>query len=264
MINKQELLKHFNNKDEKILFSKVLDQVILCVRNYETTFTDFLPISNVIMFLKILDSYRLDINTKIFGGFEDSERVIIGFSPEFLELENSDFPLEVIKINYNHKYSKSLTHRDFLGSILGLGISRTKVGDIIINQEDVFCFVDKEISDYLITNLLKVGSTSVTATKVDYKNYTFTLTTLKEKVITVSSIRLDTVLSSAFNISRAKSLSLIKAEKVFVNWISQTNSSKTLNEGDSVTLRGFGKIKINEIKGRTKKDKIILSIFSTK
>lgn len=264
MINKYELIKNFNDKETKFQFSKVIDRFNLSNKNYNSSFTDFLPIYNATLFLNHLNKYTHGTKIEVFGGFEDSERVIIGFYPEFLELDKKDFPISIVNITYNKKYSSSLSHRDFLGAILGIGIKREKVGDIILNEDGNFCFLYDDITKYVVTNLRKVANVHVNASKVNPKNYNFNQVKLKEKLLILCSLRLDIILSSVFNISRSKSLNFIKSEKVFVNWCVQTNPAKLLSVGDNVTLRGIGKLKINEVCGKTKKDKLILNILSSK
>lgn len=260
MFNKQEILSNILNKDDKILFSKIIDQLNFCQKNYENTFTDFIPILKYLEFRSILFKQHIEQNVSIFGGFEEAERIIIGFFPEYVEADNNLFPISILEITYNEKYSRALTHRDFLGSILGLGIDRAKVGDILIDNNKAICFLYNDIVDYVHINLEKVGSTNVKTKVLKLQNYNIPKPKLEEKTIIISSIRIDSVLSGVFNISRGKISDYIKGEKVFLNFAIETSSSKNVKENDIITLRGMGRIKILNVVGRTKKDKIILNI----
>lgn len=259
MINKQKILNSISNKEDKILFSKIIDQINICEKNYENTFTEFLPIIKYLEFKSILKE-NIEQNMYIFGGFEEAERIIIGFFPEYTQPENILFPLSILEITYNEKYSKILTHREFLGSILGLGIDRGKVGDIIINNNKAICFLYNDIISYVNINLERVSSTKVKTKILKLEDCDILKPKLEEKSIIISSIRLDAVLSSAFNIARGKISDYIKGEKVFINFSIQTNGAKNVKENDIITLRGVGRIKVLNIVGKTKKDRIILNI----
>ena len=260
MVDKQKILNNILNKEDKILFSKILDKFLFCQKNYEITFSDFLPMLKYLEFNMILQKQYIEQNILIYGGFEDAERVIIGFFPEYIEENTSYFPISMLEINYNKKYSRKLTHRDFLGAILNLGIDRCKVGDIIIDNDRVICFLYDDIAEYVNVNLEKVSSTKVNTKIIKFEDYTVEKTKFEEKNIIISSLRLDSVLSGAFNISRGKISDYIKGEKVFLNFVVQTNSAKNIKENDIITLRGLGRIKILSIVGKTKKDRIILNI----
>lgn len=261
MINKQNILKNISNKDDKILYAKILEQLIFCQKNYEKTFTEFLPQIKVTEFLSYLQTHTFFENIKIFGGYEEAERVIIGFSPEYLEIEDEDFPITILEITYNEKYSRSLTHRDFLGSLIGLGIDRSKIGDIILIENKAICFIQKDIASYIEFNLKSVGSTKVKTIISNIKDYSIPKPKFEEKTIIVSSLRLDTVLAHSFNLARGKISDLIKGEKAFLNWNIETSNSKMIKENDIITLRGFGRIKILNVLGKTKKERIILNII---
>ncbi|WP_317368266.1 YlmH/Sll1252 family protein [uncultured Tyzzerella sp.] len=260
MVNKQNILNNIQNKEDKILFSKIIDQLNFCVKNYENTFTDFLPILKYLEINSILSKQYIEQNIHFFGGFEDAERVVVGFFPEYTEPDEKSFPINLLEITYNEKYSRELTHRDFLGAILGLGIERTKVGDIIIENNRAICFLKNEIIDYININLDKVGNTKVKTKVLELKEYNIKTPKMEEKNIIISSLRLDAVLSGAFNIARGRVSDYIKGEKAFVNFVIEATGSKNVKTGDIITLRGLGRIKILGVVGKTKKDRVVLNI----
>lgn len=261
MINKNEILKHISNKDDKILFSKIIDQYNLSCRNFDITFTEFVPMLKYSEFLGYLKYNNLDTQILNFGGFEYAERTLVGFFPEYIEAENSSFPISILEIEYNLKYSKNLTHRDFLGSIMGLGIDRSKIGDILVEDGKSICFVHNDIVEYLNANLIKVASTNVNTKICDLQNYIIPEKEFEEKNIIVSSLRLDVVVAGAFNMSRNKISNFIKADKVFLNFQAENNISKIIKLGDIITLRGYGRIKVLEVVGNTRSDRIVLKII---
>lgn len=258
MFNKQELLKNVKDSSEKILYAKTLDRALHCLKCFEPSFSDFFDPYKVSEFIALVGNTELNIIT--FGGYEGSERCMIGFFPEYMEPEKKQFPISAIEVTYNANYSKKLSHREFLGSVLGLGITRDKVGDIIIEDEGALIIVEKSIADFIQTNLERVGRTKVKTAIVGMKRLNVGDENIEQKKTTVASLRLDAVLSAVFNISRGKIADYIKAEKAFVNWSVADSGSKTLNEGDVITLRGVGRTKLTQICGKTKKDRFLIEV----
>lgn len=255
MIDKQALLKVFNQPDEKLLLAKVLDRADLSLRHHQKTFTDFIDPKKTVKIIEAINNIR-DLNYSAFGGNDECERRIIAFSPDYIEIGNMEFPIKAIKFESNIKFTEELSHRDYLGSILGLGIDRGKIGDIILFEEYTICFVNEEIADYISINLNKVGRTKVSTEVLDIDEFIMPEKNTVEKATTVASLRFDAVLSSAFNMSRGKVQTLIEGEKASLNWGVVTNTSAMVKEGDMISLRGHGRIKIKEVKGKTRKDRL--------
>ena len=230
-----------------------------CRRRSTVFSSQFMDPYKAYKFKSILSVER-ELNLVLYGGYDMSERLKLGFFPGYEEFEPdfNSFPISAIEIKYNSQFSSRLTHRDFLGSILGLGITREKIGDIILEDSRAVAFADNDIADYICVNLDKVKRTKVKCKVLqDYKPR---VNEIAEKKFTVASLRLDAVLSNAFNISRGKISDLIKGEKAFLNWKNEVSVSKTVAENDIITLRGYGRIKIIEIIGNTKKDRILINV----
>lgn len=259
VFDKHSILKNVSKPDEKLIFSKALDRAYYCIKNYEPAFTEFLDPYKIASVIALIGNER-DFNIRVFGGIDNCERKKIGFFPEFMVEEDCIFPISAVQINYNSSFGKKLTHRDFLGSLIGLGIARTKIGDILIEDEDIFVFVDEDIADFININLERVGHT-----KVKTKIISVDEVEIKEdfgdlRNITLASLRLDAFLSGVFNLSRGKVSDLIKSEKAFVNWNICESPSKLISEGDIVTLRGFGRVKVIDFLGKTKKGRFLIAI----
>lgn len=262
MINKQNFLKGITDADEKMLFAKALDRAVVAEKTYRSEFTDFMDPYKAFQLADFLS--KSDIKPVCFGGYEDSERLVVGFFPIFGTEEYTQdkayfdlFPISAVEISYNSKYSRALTHRDFLGSVLGLGITRDKTGDIITEENRAVIFVKDDIADFICVNLEKVAHTSV-KTKI-LQGYKPAPAKMCEKSFTVPSLRLDAVISDAFNMSRSKAAELIRGEKAFVNWHKEVSGSKQVSSGDMITLRGVGRVKLAQVVGKTKKDRILIS-----
>lgn len=259
-MDRQALLKSVPEGEERLLFAKALDQALFSWKRRQPAFTDFMDRAKCARFAERLRGSRA-WNVMLFGGTEDCERQMMGFSPAEEELSFEEFPIKIIKIRRKSKKfgQADLSHRDYLGSILGLGIDRGKVGDILVTEDAAVCFVAEEISPYITAVLEQVSKTAVVAEEIAGTDAIPRRQT-KNKRLTVASMRLDAVAGEAFNLARGKVQTLIGAEKAAVNWNIVTNTSLSLKEGDMVSLRGFGRFRIKTIGGKTKKDRIGLEI----
>lgn len=260
MFNKAEILNKIKNPEQKMWFAQALEQAYFCMKKFEPAFTDFSDPYKTGELLRLLGANQ-EFKSCCFGGFDDAERVMIGFFPDYMEIDNSLFPIGAINISYNKKFSSKLKHRDFLGAVLSLGIKRDKIGDIIIDDGFATIIAESKIVSYIMLNLEKVANTKVCCKKIKLDYLNSRKNDSAEKNIIVSSLRLDAVLSAAFGLSRNKTNTLISSGMAFINWQSFDSPSKNICQDDVVTLRGFGRIKIIEIKGKTKKDKFLLNIL---
>lgn len=260
MMDRQALLKSIPDGEERLLFAKALDQAIFAMKRRQPAFTDFMDRAKCSRFAERMRGIR-DLKVTLFGGTEDCERQMMGFSLAEEELPEEEFPIRIIKIRRKSKKfgQTDLSHRDYLGSILGLGIDRSKVGDILVTEDAAVCFVAEEISAYITAVLEQVSRTAVIAEETEGADAIPKRQT-ETKRLTVASLRLDAVAGEAFNLARGKAQALIGAEKAQVNWNTVTNTSHLLKEGDMVSLRGFGRFRLLSVGGKTKKDRVGLEI----
>jgi len=259
MFDKHRILKNISKPDEKLIFSKALDRAYYCIKNYVPSFTEFLDPYKTASIISLIGN-EYDFNIRVFGGIDNCERKKIGFFPKFMPEEDCFFPISAIQINYNSSFGKKLAHRDFLGSLIGLGIVRAKIGDILIEAENVFVFVDDDIADFINLNLEKVSNTRVKTKIISIDEIKIKEDFGNLKNITLASLRFDAFLSGVFNLSRSKACELIKSEKAFINWNICESPSKLISEGDIVTLRGFGRVKVIDFLGKTKKGRFLIAI----
>lgn len=248
-INRDNLFLHIPD-DKLITIKKVVDKIEVILNKHEILSTDFLNPYEIELAKSILNKF--DINYSVEGGYPHAERNIIYMYPEYL----SD--IEKYKINYlSIKKKEDIDHRDVLGSILRLGIDRNKVGDIIINDNNIFVFVKAEQFSFLRFNLNKIGRQNV-----DFTNDEFSYEDMEyiEKKYIVSSLRLDTVLSSVLKMSRSKTDILIKSGRVQVNFKIESKNSLQLNEGDILSVRGSGRMIFQSIENVTKKENFVINM----
>lgn len=249
--NKDKYLQHIE-EDKKLIMSQLLDKILLVEKNFTIETTDFLDLYEVYLATSILNRFS-EVSYKIYGGYDNCERSVIAIYPDYIY----DIDNKVTIFKTRLKYTE-IKHKDILGSIMSLGIDRKKIGDIIIN--DTFCYfiIKNEVADYVEFNLNKIGRNNIKLTKVDEISYIKENFILKEYII--SSLRLDSFLSSILGISRTKTASLIESDKVKVNFKIINKLAFQLKEKDIISVRKYGRFIFNEIKGKTKKDNYIVKI----
>lgn len=227
--------------------SKVRDKIRLYEKTGIINSTNFLTPAEVEQALPVLRGEEFCLS----GGFYEAERkiIIVGTNMDIVK----DF---CTCIRCTAKKEIVLSHRDVLGSVLGLGIKREMVGDIIVNKNVCDIIIMREMCEYLLNNLNKIGREKVILENVDLNEIMSLGENAKDITYSVASLRADSVISGAFGISREKSSSLFKEEKVLINFLLAKNDSKNIKEGDLISVRGFGRIKVLEILGETKKGRI--------
>lgn len=255
MINKYDVLNSIYDKDTKIEISKIFDKVEFTQNTTLSSSTHFLTPNILSKALEIFS--KSDLSIDIFGGYENAQRCILCFHEANTAITNADFNIDVLEITYNKKYSKELTHSDFLGSIMALSIKREFIGDIIVQDDVCYIFVCNTMSEYIINNLNKVGRTNVKIKKTDTNNEFFQKPPEQLKT-SVTSTRIDCIISKIFNVSRSEVKDFINNGKVFVNWTEINDISKIIKNDDIVTLRGYGRIKFLQSVGTSKKGKIFI------
>lgn len=200
------------------------------------------------------------------GGAPVCERKMIRFgSPENLGYDE-EYPIAVIQIRpVMPKFADKLTHRDFLGAVMNLGIERSMIGDIFVQGQDggqeqygvLFC--QQSIVPYLLENLHQIKHTNIKCQVVD--NEIVLQSAETEKItVTVSSARIDSIIAKLYHISRSQSLALFSAGRIFVNGIAMENNSYQLKKDDAVTVRGYGKFLYYGRAGEKKKGKEKISV----
>lgn len=231
--------------------AKIKDKLRFWEKTDKIVSTNFLTPAEVCEVNHILKNYM----HCIVGGFEEAERRIIIIGTD--ENKISDF-CSVVRIETFNDII--LSHRNVLGSILGLGIKREMIGDIIVNKKLCDIIIMREMKEYILNNLTKIGRENVSIKEVLFDELLRIDEQKERKVISVASLRLDSIVSGGFDISREKSASLINIEKVLVNFIPCKNISKSINENDLISVRGYGRIRFLNVLGETRKGRIRIAI----
>ena len=236
---------------DKLLTAKVEDAFRLCRSG--PRFIGFLDPAESSELMDYLRNCRMDASVHWFGGYDGAERLVAGFFPDYLEPEEELFPVAAITITYNERFS--LSHRDFLGALMSLGVERRLLGDILVEQGRAVIFVKSELQEYFLHGIDKIGQVGVK------------LAAGKEEPLpsahvfephsgVVASERLDCIVSELTGLSREKSSMFIRSGNVFVNHREKTAVSDKLSEGDVISVRSKGKFVLDQIGPVTKKGRL--------
>lgn len=249
-------------KEEQLLRKRIQELADTCFRRDVPVNTDFLNLSEQTIFHHI-SGMLPPVRFVLSGGFESSERKVLCFLPTYEE-ELLDPPYDCLKITpVNRRFAEELSHRDYLGAIMNLGIERAMLGDIVIKDGDAYVFVLKKMSRYLTETLTTIRHTSVSVEPV-YDAGELLKPEYEEIQGTVSSIRLDSIVALCGRLSRTKAAAYIEAEKVYVNGQIMPQVSRTVKEGEVLSIRGIGKFKFESAGGQTKKGRTVVTLLKYK
>ncbi len=242
-----------SDSDAKELLKRVEDLADLSFTRKKPVFLGFLNEREQYIISKAFPYYSSEIS--FFGGYEGAKRQFLCFSGS--EVSKEDFPIG--KIFFKYRKTDKLTHRDFLGALMNLGIERSCIGDIVVNEGLTLCFVKDDIKNYIESQISKIGRTGVKT--VDDKDCRIDFSDDIESVsLIVSSMRLDVVIAAITKLSREKTADFILSGKAFINYEEVKNVSCILKPEDILTIRGFGKYVIKKQLGTTKKGRLKINI----
>ncbi len=244
------------SKEEVLLTARLRDLIRSAGEKNYPRFSHFLDETGIALAQQILREERAERHA-FFGGFSGAVRQMLGVCPDYLTLEQLEFPIAVLRFDFSEKME--LSHRDVLGSLMSLGIKRETVGDIVIQPGTAYAAVCEELADWAVQNITRIGRAGVQAQRWDGSRVV-----LEQKyrceTVSVVSLRLDAVVAAALPVSRAVSADLIQAGKVLQNGLPQTQASRTVSPGDRLTVRGKGKFLVGEETGRSRRGRICLEI----
>ena len=254
MIDKEKLLSHLNDREDELALSYILDKVELALKRSQPLFTYFLNPYHLHLARPILEELAR-INFFEYGGYSRAERRILGLMPDYYLREMVESPITILSITGQFRFQK-VSHRDFLGAILGTGIKREMVGDLVVFRGGCQVVIAKEIKDYLIFNLEQVHKVGVEIEEIGAKELKIEPEKVKLIEDTVPSLRLDSVASSGFGTSRTKMSQEIEQGKVKVNWKVIKDTAYLITEDDLISIRGRGRVEIDELFGESRRGRL--------
>ncbi|MDE5605655.1 MAG: hypothetical protein K2I73_08745 [Eubacterium sp.] len=222
-------------------------------QRFYTTFSDFLNMEEE----SVLSVLHFNIDYRLFGGYDGAERCVAAFG---YDAEEAEFPISIIKAEpASPKFADKLSHRDFLGSLMGLGIKREVLGDIVLADNIGYIFCLNTIADYIVQELSKVRHTIVKCSIVEALPES-AVKKPEEAQMVVASERLDVLVSAVYNFSRSAVKELFIARKIYVNSRLCENFSYIPKEKDIISVRGKGRFIYNGVLGKTKKSRNVISV----
>jgi RNA-binding protein YlmH len=265
-MDKERFLAPLEGEDRELV-ARVLDQVELALKKTSPVATDFLDPRERALCGEAIH-FLPEVKTLYFGGYRGAERQRMVIMPAFYLVEAVEPPLAYLSIKLPTKGGKAapaadeplFTHRSVLGSIMGLGLKRGKVGDLLLGPDEAQVVVAEEIAEFLLTNLNKVGSCAVTVELIDPEQLNTPVERVKEIKSTVASPRLDAVAGLGYGVSRSRMAREIKMGKVKVNWQVVTAPDYKVSASDVLSIRGRGRVVVEEFGGETRKGRLFVRL----
>lgn len=261
-MDKQKLISSIAETSEDLVrLARIYDKISAGQRKNIPASTCFLSGREQVMAELLIRRAGME-ECHFFGGFEGAERKVLCYIPDYYTPDeyflSEDSPVTAIRAHIS-AYD-SLTHRDFLGSLMGQGIKREVLGDLLVKKGTCDILVLREMQKYLLDNLFSVGRAKVTVSPISL--HELEAPEQKVKVIndTVASLRLDSIVSSGFQLGRSKASAYITGGKTEVNHVLALKPDKMIEEGDRISVRGLGKISLKEVRGNTKKGRVAITV----
>lgn len=250
------------NDELELLKKRFLELYEKADRGCYFTFTDFLGLSEQSAFAEIRSKMRKS-SVKLFGGADGAERIIVRFGDEEEIGYDQPFPILCVKVEpLSQKFADKLTHRDFLGALLNLGIERSTLGDIVLRDNVGYVFAEEKMAEFITGELTRVKRTDVKCSIISslpdgdlYKT--------EQKRIQIQSERIDAVIAKVYSLSRDDAQALVKRRLVFVNGHETDSVSYTPKDGDKVSVRGHGRFIYLSFDSTSKKGKLnaVVSVY---
>lgn len=241
--------------DDEVLEAKLRDALRLAQSGGRPRFVGFLDERQAASAQKLMDHLCFK-NYMLWGGHENSERVVFGAFPDYMTPDDTNFP--IVPITAAFRSSDTLSHRDFLGALMSAGVNRDTLGDLLVEEGRCVMFVKAEVADFILLQIAKIGGVGVKLTKgmqeplPQGRNFApFTAV--------VASSRLDCIVAAAVCTSREKASEMITAGLVMLNHMVTTSVSAVVHDGDKLSVRGKGRFVLDQIGPVTKKGRLSIA-----
>ncbi len=256
-MNRENIDKIAQTHDDKVLLAKLWDKVTAAIRKN-------IPASTCFLSLREQEMVRFlfgDVDGLFsFGGYADAERKMLVYLPDYLEENDLSDNAALVCLRVTFYQNDTLTHRDFLGALIGTGIARETIGDILVDKGSCDFFVTEDIAPYVLQNFECAGRTKIKLQKIPLSMVAVPIAETEQIRDTLSSLRLDNVISAGFRVSRSAATQQIIAGRAAVNGLPCEKPDKLIEENATISVRGMGKIQLKTVNGLTKKGRISVVI----
>lgn len=256
-MDKTKVLDHLAvDAESRLSLARFLDQLELCQRRSIPTHSHFLSDGEQKLARQAIAAAG-GVNHRFSGGYEGASRQVCLFLPDWCEDTPGD-PLAGVEVPLPRE--GKLTHRDFLGSLMGLGITRDLLGDILVGEAACQVVCLRSALPILLTQWCEVGRHTVSPVEIPLGTLTAVESTVQRFQETFQSLRFDAVAASAFRIPRSKAATLISGGRLLLNHLPCSKPDRILEEGDSLTGKGLGKCRLVKVNGLSRKGRIIVEM----
>jgi len=253
---------------DKLLLAVAEDKISQCVDRYMITYTGFLDLHQQTVLKRKYDKINPGCRILFSGGYEEAERAVMICLPEYMEADDPAVKEVFAVIRAEHcrrseasRSGRPPAHGDYLGALMGLGIKRETTGDILVRETGADIIVLADIADYLLREFSQAGRTYLSVSRHDLAEL---VVPRPERTLvrdTVASLRLDSIVASAFRLSRTKAAEAIRSGLIFVNNMETVKTDQLISEGDRITFRHKGRAELSEIGRRTRKGRINITLL---
>ncbi len=256
-MNRENIDKIAQTPEDKVLLAKLWDKINAGIRKN-------IPVNSCFLSLREQEMARFlfgDVEgLYAFGGYTDAERKMLVYLPDYLK--ESDLPdnAALVCLRATFYQGDSPTHRDFLGALVGAGIARETIGDILVNKGSCDFFVTEEVAPYVLQNFEAAGRTKVKLQGIPLSELAVPTPETKEIRDTLPSLRLDSVISAGFRVSRGVAAQQVVAGRAAINGLPCEKPDKLVEESATISIRGMGKIQLKAVNDQTKKGRISVVI----
>lgn len=259
-VSKQNMLNNIKDKEERMKYSNIIDKCNRCEASSKITATAFLDLNEIKNITSILN--RENVKYSAFYANEYCEKAVIFFLPEYMENTDINYDEYISCIKIVAKDMGKLRHKDFMGSIYSLGIKNEFLGDIFLDKKACYIFINKTVEKYILDNFFKVANQEVECKLVSLDSKE--AKELKIEYITKSYIipsrRVDVLLAEVYSLSRKETKDKIVAGDLYINAKECINPSEAFYDGDIISFRKCGKLKVGNEVRTTKSGNICIDV----
>lgn len=254
-MDKQAFLSRFaKTPEDKLFLAHILDREAICIQKNIPTEGDFLDPRQAALLLDAAPHFT--VRPVLWGGYEDAERKMVFFLPDYMDAPPED---AISLLVCEHRDSRPLSHRDYLGSLLGLGVKREGVGDILVEEKKAQILIRASLADFFLTNYTHAGRVQLSVSALPVSALSIPETEPTFKTASIASLRADAVLAAAFSVSRSTAADAIAAQKVYLNNLPLLKGDKLIAPGDKIRWQGKGRFVLAETGGQSRKGRLFVT-----
>ncbi len=254
MKQKQDIIHSLaQNEDDKILIASILDKLKTCLMKNYITNTRFLDLRQRAVAERAINEAGGKYNCVFWGGYEDAERTCAIFFPDYMTRDDAIQNSSIVLLRAVKNPQDNLTHRDYLGSIMGIQLNRDRIGDILVNSNGADILVMQEVAEFIQMNLVQAGRKQISISQKPIEDLIIPIENQTQGSGSVASLRIDSIIALIFKLSRGEAKEFIEKGMVFVNNKPCLKAGLDIDIGDRITVRSKGRCKIIELGGQSRK-----------